>query len=217
MLGGRVRLRRGCYNPTSDAAWLAAYAGDRDAKTVLDAGIGSGGAALCLWSHNRAAKITGIDVSDEMLAAAADNAQLNNADIELIKADITTWKTDRTFDLVISNPPYFKGTPTALGAHHNADLPTWTRKCVARTRPHGTTCIIVDAAAAADVISAMSDKCGDINIFPLFGGRQSAERVIISGRVGTRGPTILHRGLSMNTDAVLRDGLTISAALARLS
>lgn len=217
LMGGRVRLWRGRYNPTSDAVWLAAMAADTRAQTVLDAGIGTGGAALCLMANNPDAVVTGVDVSPEMLAECGANAELNGRAIELIKADITTWRTNRTFDLVITNPPYFKGTPAKHNAHHNADLGLWTRKCLARVKPRGTFVIVVDAAAAATIIAQMATKCGDIEIMPLFGARKTAERVLLRGRLGTRGPTLIHAGLSMNTDAVLRDGLTIAAALSTLS
>lgn len=216
-MGGRVRLGRGRYNPTSDAVWLAAMAADTPAQTILDVGIGTGGAALCLMANNKRASITGIDISLEMLTECATNAALNNCHIELINADITTWRTNRTFDLVITNPPYFKGTPAKHNAHHNADLGTWTRKCLARVKPRGTFVIIVDAAVATDIIAQMGAKCGDIEILPLFGARRTAERVLLRGRLGTRGPTHIHAGLSMNTDAILRDGLTIDTALSKLS
>lgn len=217
LMGGRVRLWRGRYNPTSDAVWLAAMAADTAAKTVLDVGIGTGGAALCLMANNPDATVTGVDISPEMLAECGANAELNGRAIELIKADITTWRTNRTFDLVFTNPPYFKGTPAKHNAHHNADLGQWTRKCLARVKPRGTFVIIVDAAAAATIVAQMAEKCGDIEIMPLFGARKTAERVLLRGRLGTRGPTLIHAGLSMNTEAVLRDGLTIGAALATLS
>lgn len=217
LMGGRVRLWRGRYNPTSDAVWLAAMAADTHAQTVLDAGVGTGGAALCLMANNPAATVTGMDISPEMLAECGANAELNDRAIELIKADITTWRTNRTFDLVITNPPYFKGTPAKHNAHHNADLGLWTRKCLARVKPRGTFVIIVDAAATATIVAQMAGKCGDIEIMPLFGARKTAERVLLRGRIGTRGPTLIHTGLSMNTEAVLRDGLTIAAALSTLS
>lgn len=217
LMGGRVRLWRGRYNPTSDAVWLAAMAADTRAQTVLDAGVGTGGAALCLMANNPDAVVTGLDISPEMLAECGANAELNGRAIELIKADITTWRTNRTFDLVITNPPYFKGTPAKHNAHHNADLALWTRKCLARVKPRGTFVIVVDAAAAATIIAQMAEKCGDIEIMPLFGAHKTAERVLLRGRLGTRGPTLIHAGLSMNTEAVLRDGLTIAAALSTLS
>ena len=216
LMGGRVKMHRGAYNPTSDAVWLAAFA-PTNAKTVLDVGIGSGGVSLCMLAHNPSASITGLDTSTDMLTACAQNAVLNNADLELIQSDIYTWRTARTFDLVVTNPPYFFGTPARHNAHHNADLGTWVSRCIARVRPMGTFCIITDAATVSTIISIMAPRLGDINIFPLFGGRDTAERVLISGRLGTRGTSTLHRGLSMNCDMILRDGLTISEALTTLS
>ena len=216
MLGGQVRFWRGTYNPTSDAAWLAAFAADVPAKTVLDVGVGTGGAILCLMAHKPTINATGIDISDKMLNQCAKNAELNRRDIELINTDITTWRTPRTFDLVISNPPYFKGTPATHNAHHNADIIKWTKKSVARVRPRGTYCTIVDAGAVSDVIASISEKCGDITIFPLFSKKRTAERVIIRARIGSHGPTMLYNGLSMNCDIVLRDGLTICDTLAKL-
>ena len=216
MLGGRVRFFRSTYNPTSDAAWLAALAADTSAKTVLDIGVGTGGAILCLLANTNIKSATGIDISDTMLSQCAKNAELNNHDIELINADITTWRTPRTFDLVITNPPYFRGTSAAHNAHHNANLTLWTQKSVARVRPHGSFCTIVDAGVASDVISALAGTCGDINIFPLFTKKHTAERVVIRARVGTHGPTIIYDGLPMNCDLVLRDGLTIRDTLAKL-
>lgn len=215
LMGGRVRMWRGQYNPTSDAVWLAAFA-PRNAKSVLDVGVGTGGAGLCVAANSPRTKITGIDISPEMLTACEKNAELNNCDMELIRTDITTWRTARTFDLVITNPPYFRGTPAAHNAHHNADLTLWTRRSIARVRPRGYFCTIIAADRMAQVLAEMTTHCGDIEIMPLFGAKKSAERVLMRGRVGTRGGTRLYAGLPMNYDAVLRDGLTIDAVLARL-
>ena len=211
-MNGRVRFKRGAYNLTSDAVWLAAFA--EPAKTVLDVGVGTGGVALCFLSHCPDAAVTGLDISTDMLTTCAENAELNDRDLELINADILTWRTSRTFDLVVSNPPYFKGTPAKHGAHHNVDLTKWAQKCIARVRPGGQFCTIIDAATIDEIISAIrSTGCGDITIFPLFGAKSTAERVMISARVGSRGHTRLFSGLPMNYDPVLRDGLTIATTL----
>lgn len=212
--GGRVLFHRGAYAPTSDPVWLAAYAAQFSAKTVLDVGVGSGGAILNLMRHRSDVDACGIDVSPDMLGECDANAALNGRNIELINADIITWKTDRTFDLVISNPPYFKGTPAKHECHHNVDLAAWTCACARRVRPRGHICIISDAAATHDIIAAMAPRCGDITIFPLFGASNSvAERVIISGRAGTRGRARVYRGVNMSDARVLRDGLTIPQIL----
>lgn len=215
LLGGRVKIQRGIYNPTSDAVWLAAFA-PNTSKTVLDAGIGTGGVALCIHTHNPYAQITGLDTNPEMLSACAQNAKLNDTEIELINTDITTWHTTRTFDLVVTNPPYFNGTPAQHNAHHNADLPQWVSRCIARVRPMGTFCIITDAATISTVIAEMSKKLGDIHILPLFGAKRTAERVLISGRLGTHGISTLDQGLPMNCAPILRDGLTINNYLSTL-
>lgn len=209
-------MRRGHYNPTSDAVWLAAFA-PRGVKSALDVGIGTGGVSLCLLAHSPDTHITGIDTSDKMLSACSENAELNGANVELINADINTWRTTRTFDLVITNPPYFNGTPAKHNAHHNVDLGTWVARCIARVRPMGTFCIITDATTIACVIAEMSKKLGDITILPLFGARNVAERVLISGRLGSRGISVMNRGLPMNYDPVLRDGLTVTDVLSKLT
>lgn len=215
MMGGRVEFYRGMYNPTSDAVWLAAMA--PDAKHVLDVGVGTGGVALCYLANHPDASVTGIDVSPDMLAAAARNAERNNRHIILTHADITTWRTDETFDLVMTNPPYFKGTPAKHNAHHNADLDIWTRRCLARVRPNGIFCTVVDAGVGADIIAIMQKRCGDITLFPLFGGTNTAERLVIRGKLGSRGPMRVYAGLSMNDERILRDGLTIDDIFTKLA
>ena len=217
LLGGRVKIKRGLYNPTSDAVWLAAMAADIRAKSVLDIGIGTGGAILCLLANNPDIETAvGIDISEQMLAECAKNTELNDKNIELINADIMSWRTARTFDLVITNPPYFRGTPAHHNAHHNADVAGWIKRATARVKPHGTICIIVDSAVLSDVIGVLNTKCGDITILPLFSKKQTAERVLVRARVGSHGGTVLYHGLDMNCDLVLRDGLTIDATLATL-
>ena len=216
LMNGRVKMRRGMYNPTSDAVWLAAFAPD-NVKTALDVGVGTGGVSLCLKTNRPGVEITGIDVSEDMLVACRDNADLNDVNLELINQDIYDWRTDRTFDLVVTNPPYFYGTPAKHNAHHNSDLGLWIQRCIARVRPMGAFCMITDAATMANAVSVMAQKLGDIHVLPLFGARDTAERVLISGRLGSRGITVVHRGLSMNCDPILRDGLTIADYLSKLS
>lgn len=217
LLGGRVRIKRGSYNPTSDAVWLAAMAADVRAKSVLDIGIGTGGVTLCLLANNPDIKTAvGIDISNQMLDECAENAKLNGQTIELINTDIMSWRTARTFDMVITNPPYFRGTPAHHNAHHNADISGWVKRAVARVKPRGTICIIIDSTVLSNVIGVLNTKCGDITILPLFSKKQTAERVLVRARVGSHGAAVLYHGLNMNCDLVLRDGLTIDAVLATL-
>jgi release factor glutamine methyltransferase len=76
--------------------------------SVLDLGVGSGAILLALLAERPAAKGLGVDVSEEALAVARDNAaSLGLAGrVALLRSDWTTGLGDETFDLVVSNPPY---------------------------------------------------------------------------------------------------------------
>ena len=213
LLDGRILMAPSLYNPTSDAVWLAAMA-PTFVKTVLDVGVGSGGVSLCLLHNNPDAKITGIDISDEMIDACKKNFELNKKEINLIAADIMHWSTTEIFDLVITNPPYFCGTPAKHNAHHNADINQWMKRCVARVKPNGYFCTLIDTQLLCTVLSVLHDKhLGDIHIFPLFSTRDSAERVLIRAKKSVRTGTTLFKGSTMNNDLILRSGLTIDALL----
>lgn len=208
IMGGKVKIARGVYNPTSDAVWLAAFVGCNP-KTVLDVGAGTGAVALCLMARIKDIQMTELDISQDMLGAAAKNFALNNQVAEFINADILSWRTKRTFDLVITNPPYFRGTPAMHNAHHNADLGEWTRRCIARVKPNGMFATIIDAKMLGVIVANMAAHCGDIKILPLFSKKTTAERVLVSGRVGSRTGTTIFTGISINCDKILRDGLSV--------
>lgn len=218
LLDGRVTMAPSLYNPTSDAVWLAAFV-PSNVKTVLDVGIGSGGVSLCLLQHISNAHIKGIDISEEMLSACRKNIELNNCNdrICVSNTDIFNWSTTELFDAVITNPPYFQGTPAKHNAHHNTDITQWTKKSLARVKSNGFFCTIVDTQVADKVIAVLCDKhLGDIKIFPLFSTKNSAERVLIRGRKGVSTGTTIYRGSPMNNDQILRSGLTIESLLTTL-
>ncbi|HRD47594.1 MAG TPA: peptide chain release factor N(5)-glutamine methyltransferase [Caulobacter sp.] len=78
------------------------------AFNVLDLGVGSGAILLAILAERPAAKGLGIDISEEALAVARENAanlDLNNR-LALLRGDWTAGLGDATFDLVVSNPPY---------------------------------------------------------------------------------------------------------------
>ncbi|MBO9559437.1 MAG: peptide chain release factor N(5)-glutamine methyltransferase [Caulobacter sp.] len=75
---------------------------------MLDLGVGSGTILLAVLAERPAAKGLGIDVSEEALAVARENAA--NLDlggrVALLRGDWTNGLGDESFDLVVSNPPY---------------------------------------------------------------------------------------------------------------
>jgi release factor glutamine methyltransferase len=76
--------------------------------SILDLGVGSGAILLALLAERPAARGLGVDVSEEALAVARDNAAALGlaSRVALLRGDWTTGLHDATFDLVVSNPPY---------------------------------------------------------------------------------------------------------------
>jgi release factor glutamine methyltransferase len=78
------------------------------ALSVLDLGVGSGAILLAILAERPAAKGLGVDISEEALAVARDNAaHLGLANrVALLRTDWTEGLGEATFDWVVSNPPY---------------------------------------------------------------------------------------------------------------
>lgn len=71
---------------------------------IVDLGTGSGCIAITLKKKLNC-NVDAIDISREALAVARENAKRNNALINFICDDMTTY-TESKYDVVISNPPY---------------------------------------------------------------------------------------------------------------
>jgi release factor-specific protein-(glutamine-N5) methyltransferase len=75
---------------------------------VLDLCTGSGAIAIAL-NKKSGAKVVAVDVSDEALCLASENAKLNDAEITFVKSDLfTELNVDENFNVIVSNPPYIK-------------------------------------------------------------------------------------------------------------
>lgn len=87
---------------------LAAFPEANAPMSILDLGVGSGAILLAILAERPAAKGLGVDISDEALAVARENAA--NLDLNtrcaLLRGDWTAGLADANFDLVVANPPY---------------------------------------------------------------------------------------------------------------
>ncbi len=83
-------------------------------SSVLDIGTGSGCIAISIAKQILNSKVYALDVSEEALNLARQNAVLNNAIIEFIHADILNPQfidsglKQTKFDIIVSNPPYIR-------------------------------------------------------------------------------------------------------------
>ena len=75
---------------------------------LLDLGVGSGAILLAVLAERPAAKGLGVDISEEALAVARENASNLGlaAQVALLRGDWTSGLEDAGFDVVVSNPPY---------------------------------------------------------------------------------------------------------------
>lgn len=84
---------------------------------ILDIGTGTGCIAISLANSLPNAQVTAIDISEGALKVAEQNANLNNADVTFVKADIldreTTIIEPRKWDVIVSNPPYVRNLEKA--------------------------------------------------------------------------------------------------------
>ena len=76
-----------------------------DGKRVLDVCTGSGCIAIAITKLGKPFIVHGVDIFEEALAVARQNATELNASIELFAGDLMT-RMDGQYDVIVSNPPY---------------------------------------------------------------------------------------------------------------
>lgn len=84
---------------------------------ILDLGTGSGAVALAIGRERPLCSVTATDISEDALAVARENANRNSvANVEFLHGDWIAPVADRTFHVVVSNPPYVRNDDEALAS-----------------------------------------------------------------------------------------------------
>jgi len=78
---------------------------------VLDVGTGSG--ALAITAARLARSVTAVDINPHAVRCARLNVLLNRCEdrVSVVEGDLFAPFRGRRFDVVLSNPPFFRGTP----------------------------------------------------------------------------------------------------------
>ncbi|WVX47622.1 tRNA1(Val) (adenine(37)-N6)-methyltransferase [Roseobacter fucihabitans] len=234
-LGGLVQLLqpRVGYRAGVDPVLLAASVPAQAGQSVLDLGCGVGAAALCLGARIAGLSLTGVEMQAEYAQLAARNG---GGRLEVVVADLNDLPADlreRQFDHVMANPPYFDRKAGLSGQNAAREaalgeatpLAVWIKVAAKRVKPKGQVHFIHRAERIPQILEALPDHMGSIEILPISPriGR-AAELVILRARKNGRAafklhaPLILHEGARHLRDgdsyaprikAILRDGTAL--------
>ena len=214
MLGGRVRLwqpadgYRVAIDPVLLAAAVPATAGDR----VLELGIGTGAAALCLAARVPKCRITGLDNDAAMLKVARFNIAANGAGnrIAAVEGDVASLPASMSsaFDHVMANPPYGeagagtapRGTLRTAYVQSEGGLAEWVGAAFAAVGPKGSVTLVHRAGRLPELLTEIAAAGGGgVVVFPLWPkAGATARRVLVRARAGGRNPLRLAAGLVLH-------------------
>lgn len=110
-------------NLESISSALMAFAAPRTGMRVLDIGCGAGTTTLALAKAVAPGKVTGVDISAPLLAAAREGGKAATSPVEFIEADASEHPFAAEFDLAFSRfGVMFFADPVAAFAHIKAAL-----------------------------------------------------------------------------------------------
>ena len=83
-------------------------------STIVDIGTGTGCIPISLKKNLPKSTVFGIDISEEALKVANENAQMNEVDVQFMQKNILeTSDLQNQFDVIVSNPPYVRNLEKA--------------------------------------------------------------------------------------------------------
>jgi tRNA1(Val) A37 N6-methylase TrmN6 len=221
-LGGRLTLlqpRRG-HRVGTDAALLAAAAGDAQQGRIVDVGAGVGAVGLALAQRNPLASVDLVELDPELAQLAECNAARNGLEgrARVLRLDMLNSKERREAGLaeqancVVTNPPFFdaravRASPdqgkarahVLAGAEAGASLADWIRASLAILAPGGRFVMIHRPDAVALVLSAVGGRLGALALLPIHPTiGASAHRLLVSGVKGSKAPLRVAPGLILH-------------------
>jgi len=206
------------YRASIDAVFVASMIDECGVKSqakILDVGSGTGAISLCLAYRlqGKNVSVTGIDIQEELVDLSNKSAKENRFETFLhYEACDIRYKTSLvagSYDVVVTNPPYSDHDMPSPNEskkfahnHQGFTLTAWLSFCLKMLKPKGYIALINRTEALNEILAAMHNKAGNIQILPLYSkGGQAAKRILILAQKGSRGLTsILPPLYTHNTD-----------------
>jgi tRNA1(Val) A37 N6-methylase TrmN6 len=211
-LGGALTVLqpKAGYRAGMDAVLLGAAIPAVAGQTILDVGCGVGTAGLCLARRVSDIRVCGLEVQPAIHALAETNACRNGLSdrVEFVRGDVRAKGgvlAARSFDHVISNPPYIpedKGRVSGL-AHADkskreseVDLAEWIDAMLYWVRERGYITVIHRADRLHEILGLLSPRIGAIRVCPVWPKRgRDANRVVVQGRREAKAGITLSPGI----------------------
>jgi tRNA1(Val) A37 N6-methylase TrmN6 len=216
-LGGRLFLRQPVegYRATQDAVYLASIIDLKPEEKILDVGMGTGAALLCLGARISHGQLWGVEALEELFNLAQKNIVLNHMErrTHIVLGDISKSipeLTPNSFDHVMSNPPYLRrghAISSPMLTKHSANIETtvvlqdWLNFCFRMLKPGGIFSLIYTIDRLDEVLGILDNKGGDCIICPLWPRKNKvAKRFLLQMRKGGRGKAVLLPGVTIRDD-----------------
>jgi len=212
-LGGAVRLMqpKTGYRVSMDTVMLAAAVPAQAGETVLEGGVGTAGAAICLARRVERVQVRGVELQEDMLTLGQRNVAFNGLGDRILLENgcITDLSGPQSeYDHVMLNPPYLpegkaiRPPAATKGIAHmdtSATLKDWMRFAVHKVKQKGTITVIIRADRVDEAIAHLHRRVGEMMLMPLWPRLGvPAKRVIIQGRKGMHGAAHILPGLALH-------------------
>lgn len=213
--GPRFTQTQDCFRLSTDSVLLADFANVGHARTCLDLGSGAGVLTMLLAAKAPTAEITGVEIQKDYADLSLLNIGENDLGgrVRIINADLREYRElfgAESFDLVVSNPPYFpENSGHTSPAEHRATARD-ERSCTLRdvcTAAHwalrwgGSFCLVHRPERLSEIFCTMTEAGIEPKRLRMvsFSAEKAPSLVLVEGRRGG------NRGLAVERPLILTD------------
>lgn len=145
---------------STDGVLLGAWTKYANASRILDIGAGTGVLALIAAQRNPSAMIDAVEIDAASAEQARENATASPWPdrVNVFHVDVRQWDRDACYDLVLCNPPFYKGhqsssdARTAIAKHEmSLGMDALVQVLDSRCTEQGRACVIIPADRLAEL------------------------------------------------------------------
>ncbi|NLK66491.1 MAG: methyltransferase [Campylobacteraceae bacterium] len=185
------------YRYNSDTIMLYYFALSLKLKgEILEVGAGSGVLGLLLKREIPKLKVTLMDIQEDNIKLCKHNALANELDCDIIHGDFREYKSDKRFDTIISNPPFYHDGVIKSENEHlnisryasNLSLKELIKNSSSHLKSHGSLIFCYDAKQIMKIAKILHEYKFSITklkfIYPKVG--KSAKVVLIEAKKSSK-------------------------------